>query len=485
MGVPNNIILPFVGVEFNNSRASKGAGTLVFQTLLTGQKTASGTGVPGTVIRVSSADAVAVAAGYGSQLHLMAKEYFKNNAITDTFIYMLEDAVGSVKAQFTITFTGTATKGGEIAMLIDGYRIPVSVASGDDPTDIASAAATAISAVLPYIPVSSASASSGVLTLTAKNGGTLGNGMHVTHSYYDGEVLPTGVSVAVVNSVPGTGDPSLADMISDIGEEWYQVFCSPYTDSSNMELIETELASRFSVMRQIDGVYISARKGTDAELITFATDTLRNSPHCGVAAAGDYPMNVAQIAGAIAGAFAASASQDTAKPLHRINLNGILPPVKEKRRKFIERNTLALNGLMTLNPGNGVQSEATVTMYLKNSAGVKDTSYQQMNNMFVLMVLRYRFIQQILLKYSRAKLADNTDNIGPNQEIITPAIGKGEALMWFKQAQYDGLVENYDAFKSTLQCYRDTANRNKLIWGLGPDLMNQFIVGSGDMFFEN
>ena len=485
MGVPNHIILPFVGVEFNNSRASKGSGTLVFQTLLAGQKTSSGTGIPGTIIRVSSADAVAIAAGYGSQLHMMAKEYFKNNSITDTFIYMLEDAVSSVKAEFTVTFTGTATKGGEIALMIDGYRIPVAVASGDAPSDIASAAASAISAVLPYTCISSSVAELGVLTLTVKNGGTIGNGAHITHSYYDGEVLPTGVSVAIVNSVSGSVDPSLEDMITDIGEEWFQVFCAPYTDSANMSLIETELASRFGVMRQIDGVYISSRKGTDEDLIAFATDTLRNSPHCGVAAATDYPMSVCQIAGAIAGAFAASASQDSAKPLHRITLNGILPPVKEKRKKFIERNTLALNGLMTLNPSNGVQSEATVTMYLKNSSGVRDTSYQQMNNMFVLMVLRYRFIQQILLKYGRAKLADNADNIGPNQEIITPAIGKGEALMWFKQAQYDGLVENYEVFKSTVQCYRDTANRNKLIWFLGPDLMNQFIVGSGDMAFEN
>ena len=89
----------------------------------------------------------------------------------------------------------------------------------------------------------------------------------------------------------------------------------------------------------------------------------------------------------------------------------------------------------------------------------------------------------VLLKYPRAKLADTSANIGPGQQIITPAIGKALAITWAEDAERDGLIENITRFKAAVTCYRDPNNRNKLIWGLPPDLMNQLITGSADMGF--
>ena len=484
MGVPSNFIVPFVGVEFDNSRASKGPAVLNFQTLIFGQKTAAGSGTAGQVMKVNTADDVGRLAGFGSQIHQIAKSYFKNNKITDTFIYMLEDASGSAAAEFEIEVTATSAKAGEIDIYIDGYRIPVGVSLGDTTAAIATKIAAAMNEVEGYLPVTTITATTNTVAFKAKNKGTVGNGTDIRFNYYDGEVMPEGVELDVT-SVAGTVDPSVADMLVDLGEEWYQVFVGPYTDSTNLDLIETELLDRAGVIRQIDGVYIAARKGTDNDLISYATATGRNCQYVITAAVEDYPNHVGQIAGAIAGVFAASASNDAAKPLHRIALEGILPPVKEDRKKIVNRNSLALKGLMTLDPGNGVQTEACVTMYLKNSAGAVDTSYQQANAMFTLMVLRFRFRNSILAKYARAKLADNADNIGPGQQIITPAIGKAEAILWFRQAEFDGLVENFDQFKNEVVCIRDTSNRNRLNWILPPDLMDQFIVGSADMQFIN
>lgn len=485
MGVPSNFIVPFVGVEFDNSRASKGPAVLNFQTLIFGQKTAAGSGTAGQVMKVNTADDVGRLAGFGSQIHQIAKSYFKNNKITDTFIYMLEDASGSAAAEFEIEVTATSAKAGEIDIYIDGYRIPVGVSLGDTATAIATKIAAAMNEVEGYLPVTTITATTNTVAFKAKNKGTVGNGTDIRFNYYDGEVMPEGVECVASTTTQGTVDPSVADMLVDLGEEWYQVFVGPYTDSTNLDLIETELLDRAGVIRQIDGVYIAARKGADNDLISYATATGRNCQYVITAAVEDYPNHVGQIAGAIAGAFAASASNDAAKPLHRIALEGILPPVKEDRKKIVNRNSLALKGLMTLDPGNGVQTEACVTMYLKNSAGAVDTSYQQANAMFTLMVLRFRFRNSILAKYARAKLADNADNIGPGQQIITPAIGKAEAILWFRQAEFDGLVENFDQFKNEVVCIRDTSNRNRLNWILPPDLMNQFIVGSADMQFIN
>jgi phage tail sheath gpL-like len=485
MGVPSNFIVPFVGVEFDNSRASKGPAVLNFQTLIFGQKTAAGFGTAGQSIKVSTADEVGRLAGFGSQIHQIAKSYFKNNKVTDTFIYMLADASSSTAAAFSITVTATSATAGEIDIYIDGYRIPVSVAVDATATEIATSIVTAMTAVEAYIPVTTIASSSGVVTFVAKNKGTVGNGTDIRFNYYEGELMPDGVECVSATVTAGTIDPTVDTMIEALGEEWYQVWVGPYTDATNLDAIETELLDRADVIRQIDGLYISARKGSDAELIAYSTATGRNCQYVITGAAEDYPNSVGQIAGAVAGAFAASAADDAAKPLHRIALEGILPPKKEDRKKIVNRNSLAIKGLMTFDPGNGVQTEACVTMYLTNSSGAADTSYQQATAMFTLMVLRYRFRNAILTKYARAKLADSADNIGPGQQIITPAIGKAEAIMWFRQAESDGLVENFDQFKNEVVCIRDTSNRNRLNWILPPDLMNQFIVGSATMQFIN
>ena len=483
MGVPNNIIVPFVGVEFDNSRASKAPAVLNFQTLIFGQKTSSGSGTSGQILKISTADEVGALSGFGSQIHQIAKSYFLNNKVTDTFICMLDDADAGVAASFSITVTALSVKSGELDVYIDGYRIPVIINDSDSDETIAESIANALSDVEIFLPVTNKDSALGVVTFDAKNAGTVANTLDIRFAYYDGEVIPEGVTLEVDTEVSGAGDVDITPMISAMGEEWYNVLIGPYTDSANLEILETELLDRFGVLRQNDGIYITARKGTDSSLIAYATDSQRNSHSVGTVACDKYPSSIEQIAGAVGGQFASSAANDAAKPLHRLSLSGILPPRKEDRSKLLARNSLARNGLITLNPGNGVQTEATVTMYLKNSSGVADTSYQQLNALFTLMVLRYRFNSQILSKYPRAKLADNADNIGPGQQIITPAIGKAEAIIWFRQAETDGLVENFDQFKREVTCYRDPSNRKKLLWGLPPDLMNQFIVGSADMQF--
>ena len=108
MGVPSNIILPFVGVEFNNSGASTNPGVLNIQALIFGQKTASGTGTKDTIIKVNTAAEVGILGGMGSQIHQMAKKFRSNNKTTDLYVYMLDDAAASTAAAYTITVTASS-----------------------------------------------------------------------------------------------------------------------------------------------------------------------------------------------------------------------------------------------------------------------------------------------------------------------------------------------------------------------------------------
>ena len=128
-------------------------------------------------------------------------------------------------------------------------------------------------------------------------------------------------------------------------------------------------------------------------------------------------------------------------------------------------------------------------MYLKNSAAAADTAYQQQNIVFQLMAARYSFVNRILTRYPRALLANNAEGLQPGQQIMTIDIGKDEAVAWFINGQFIGIFEPgsdaLDTFKDALVVARDDTNVNRINWLLPPDMMNQFIVGSGTLQFRS
>jgi phage tail sheath gpL-like len=144
------------------------------------------------------------------------------------------------------------------------------------------------------------------------------------------------------------------------------------------------------------------------------------------------------------------------------------------------------DGISTFYTDQGavVRIQRMITMYQKNAANADDTAYLDLNTGLTLMYLRYSFRNHILSRYARAKLADDGTPVPAGQSIITPQIGKNEAVAWFLQMRDLGLVENLDQFKTDLICIRSTVDVNRLEWILPPDLINQFVVGAATIKFR-
>jgi phage tail sheath gpL-like len=96
-GVPNNLRVPFVAVEFNNQYAQQGPAQLNYRALLIGQKTSAGSGTANTIVKVSNVDQVIALAGRGSMLHRQALAFFANNRFTDCYIGILADNGAGVR----------------------------------------------------------------------------------------------------------------------------------------------------------------------------------------------------------------------------------------------------------------------------------------------------------------------------------------------------------------------------------------------------
>lgn len=485
--IPSNLRVPFVAVEFDATQASQGPAILVYRGLIIGQKTASGTATANTLHKVTSVEQVITLAGRGSMLHRQALAWFASNTFTEVWIGVLADDGAGVAAAGTITVTGPATADGTIALYIGGVRVPVAVSSGDTAATIA----TAIAAALPSssdMPVTGAV--DGVVNtevdVTFRHKGVVGNSFDIRHSYRDGEALPAGVGLTIVQTTGGTTNPVLTNLIAAMGDTWFHIITHPYTDATSLTAIENELSSRNGPLRMIDGLAITSAAGSLGTLTTLGDG--RNSQHSVIMAQdGESPLTPPmEFAAEVAAIMALYGAEDPARPFQTLAMVNALAQPLGDRFTIQERNLLLYDGIGTTVTGAGdvMKLERPITTYQVNEADAPDAAYLDTTTLLTLMYLRYSFRVQLQTRYPRHKLANDNVRPGPGQAVVTPLLAKGEAVSWFRSMEQRGLVENGDQFKRDLIVERDNSDANRLNFLLPTDLVNFLAVSAVKVQFR-
>lgn len=595
--IPSTLLTPFVAVEIDGSRATSGPQALAYRALILGQKLTGAPAAANSLHNVTSAEAVAVLAGRGSQLHRMALAFFAENRTTDCWIGVLADAPAATHAVGTITISGTPTADGTLAVYVGGERVAVSVTTSDTPTTIATALAAAIGrpasgdVIFDYIglgagdnytvggvtfvgtvgavtpgaatysvdgpdgaqPVSLAaqinahatasklvtatvntdvvtvrarvggstgnaiattttdavnlavsgatlsgadefgrpvvaSSAAGVVTLGACNAGAVANELDLRVNYADGEATPAGLTVAVVQPTGGASNPTLTSLITALGDSWYHVIAHPYTDATSLSAIETELASRFGPMRMVEGVAITAKSANYAT--AAALGATRNSPHSVIVGTNSSPTPPPEYAASVAGVVARYGAIDPARPLQTLSLSWVRAPAEGDRFTLANRNNLLQTGISTTRVGGGdvVQVDRLVTTYRLNAAGAPDTAYRSLETMLSLMYARTNFRNRIATRYPRAKLGNDSTRYPAGEAVITPAIGRAEAVAWFLDMATASPVvfdpSTLAQFKADLVVERNASDPNRLDFLLPPDLINQLVSTAAQIQFR-
>lgn len=193
--------------------------------LLEGQMLSIGAAEPDKIIRVTTDRTLAALFGAGSVIsEALRVALCACPESVELYALPREDNDAGVAAVYTLTFTGTATGPGRATFFLGDavYNIDFAVMEGDTPTDIAAAFLAEVPANFPF----TATVAAGVVTLTAKNAGTVGN--HLTPVYnWAGRsgYAPAGVSVAMAQTVQGSADPEApTDYGSVIGECCYSCY---------------------------------------------------------------------------------------------------------------------------------------------------------------------------------------------------------------------------------------------------------------------
>ena len=477
----DGVRVPFIYGEFDPTGASEDPSLMPYTVLIMGQMLPSGKATPLEPFRPTSAKQADELAGKGSQLASMIKAYLVANNVTKMIAIPVPDAEEGIAATGAIKLNGAVTIGAPVCLYISGILVRAAATIGATADSIISKLAAAINGNedLPVIARNELN----VLTLTAKNKGENGNDIDLRLSYRD-EPIPAGISIEVTPMHGGAGNPDISEAIAAMGDTQYHVIASAFTDAFSLDLLHAEMESRWGPLCQIDGQVIMVKSGTFGQVTTFTSKL--NGKHFTVIPSEGSPTAPWVDAAASAGVVAYYANNDPARGFRTLLVPGVLAPhPRDRWPNFPEKNQGYFEGVSGryVAPDGTVRFQKLITTHVYNELGAEDKAFLSLNSPLTLSYLRYDWRNYLLLKYPRHKLAGDADAKFYNvtQPIMTPKLGKAEAIARFKVWLEMGLVEGFDQFKQDVIVERNSKNENRLDWLLRPDLMNQFEVG-GTLF---
>ncbi len=462
--IPMNLRVPLFYAEVDNSQANSGAQTQ--RTLIIGQVLASGSAVVGVPVLGQGVTDAQAKGGQGSMLALMTAAYVAADQFGEVWFLPLADADGSVAAKGSVLIAGTPTTTGVVSLYIAGQLISLTVTTGETPADIATALAKLINAS-GNLPVS-AVATAATVALAAKNQGIAGNEIDLRLNYRgtpSGEAVPTGLQLTLTALTGGATNPVMDTALASLGDELFDFIVCPYTDTASLDALKALLndkTGRWSYASQVYGHVFAAQRGTLATLATAGNT--RNNQHESVMGFYDSPSPAWIWAADVAGTAAVALRADPGRPLQTLTLSTVLAPPSPSQFILGERNTLLWDGISTFMVGSDgtVAIENLITTYQKNSFGVADDSYLQVETLFLLMFVLRAQRALVTSKYSRVKLAANGTRFAPGSAVVTPIVIRSDLIAQYREMEFNGYVQDADGFAKALIVERNSANPNRV-----------------------
>lgn len=395
-----------------------------------GSDTSYGDGNVGRIIRGTWFNAVAIGSddveNVGYIKSLLDERFTATVQQTGVCFFALNGS-SVTKAKKSVTFTGTPVSSEDVVVSVNGNEVTYTTSSTTLADEIAGIAA-AINADNALKQIVLASASTGKLILQWKGAGT-GDDMDVAV-----EVGESGLTAGDVTVETGT-------------------------------TVKNATAT-FDALRT---------RGESLDSKVVCLPALPESPTPGF-----------EIAAAVMGCIAPKALNDPAQPLSNWAVAGIVAPREDDREDIQGNNLLLKAGCACIAAaGDGtVYLKRIVTTYKHNAAGASDTSYRQLENVFDLSYLRWDWNNYMASKYPHAKLADDGDNFGEGQVVITPSLGKSELLSRYSFWEEKGLVKNYAEFAENLVVMLDPEDEYAMQFLAPVHLIKQFFIGKTKFLFD-
>lgn len=478
--IPPTLRAPLFYAELDASKANTTPDAQ--RALLIGQKLAAGSLPVNVPVIAQSVIDVTAATGAGSILASMMRAYRDNDADGEMWVLPLADDLSATAATGAITFSGTTSAAGTLALYVGGKLVTTPLASGQSASQVAATIAAALAAV-PELAVSAA-ANAAAVNLTAKNAGLCGNDIDLRVNYLGsagGEALPAGLTVSFTAMSGGTVNPSLTAGLAALNDTSFDFIVCSLTDTGSMAAIKTLLSDtapgRWSWQTQVYGHCFVAVRGSAGTAAAYAAGL--NSQHISCIGYADSPTPPWRWAAALAGAAAVSLRADPGVPLQFLTLAGVKAPPLASRFSFPIRNaTLLYSGVTTWtgDTTNTVTLENVVTTYVTNAQGQADDSYLEVETLFLLMFILRRLRGVVVEKFGRVKLAADGVRLQAGSNVVTPSTIRAEIIAQYRQLEAEGMVQQSDAFAAGLVVQKNATNPNRVDVLLPAVLVDQLRV---------
>ena len=457
-------LVPGVAAKIDFSRAIRGLRGMPRRLLLIAQKTSSGNAVLNSLNKAVGNDADAVAlCGDGSMGVAMWRAAKANLAPgVPIDLIVVPEASGSVAAtgQIQLVISGsTFPNAGTIPVYIGGVRVSVAVSTSDTPAIAVTRLVAAINAVASLPVTASVGSSTNILLLTAKWGGTSGNDIDIRQLYYPDDALPTGLYALVTAMSGGAGVPDITLAIAAMAAYRATEIVCPYTDASNMALLEAELETRWGANNMQDGQAVtSVRFANSAAAQTWLNGRNSAQVHtiCTVADASS-PWETAAMVGA---AIESLAATDPAVPHMGIDLAGYKGPMAGKHWSGTTPNDLLTVGgsVLVIHDDYTAELSRVVTNYTKNGRGAADRSKASLNWIKTMSYYRWMCVTEFQTKYFNFKIAEYLTEPIEGQNIMTAELGEEIMVGLYLEFMKVGLVQNLPYYKDSLVVEVDGPN---------------------------
>ena len=487
--VPEPLYRPGSYVEVRPGYQNVGLLPYPARNLIIGQMTSAGTAVAGAINQNITQPAQAtLLGGVGSILETQVLAYLKSGCPIPLDVIAVADATGSTAATQTVTIGGTWTAGGTVPIQVAGTRVAIGALGSDTPLTVGPAWAAAVNAI-PQLPVTAAAgsgSSANVVTLTAKNKGLTGSDINLVVCPATGDVLPTGMTVTLAAGTAGAVAPSIAGAISAIYGLWYTGIAMPWQDTTNVQLLGTELVRRFNAMVREDArAYLCITGSYSATVSAIANINYRDTAVLPMTKPGSTPWAVGA---SMLGVCEAALLKDPSLQLGELALPGIVGPQRVNLLDDTEAELMlaAKGSTYTMLRDGTVILSRVLSSYTANAQGVADSlAYFDFNEVAVASRIRYDWRQFRKVRFPTNKLApDGSTAAEYNSNIATPSRMKAayssRMMVWAKT----GWIENETADARASYFLIDPNDRNRMNYHVQYTRIGNLIVDAGVLEFQ-
>ena len=393
--IPSSIRKPGQYLEFNTRNAVSTLPSAVQKLLIIAQRLAAGNVLALVPTQVFSAAEAADAFGSGSLAHLMVKTAIAENPYIDVTVCALDDAGGSAAATGTVTLAGTATAPGVLRLYVGNRRIEVAIATGDTAAATATSLNTALG-LLADLPTT-AGVAGAVVTLTARNKGTVANQVDLL-----AECTAAGISATVVTLANGSVDPDITLALVKVFAAQFDKIVTPYNDQTSLTALKTHLTTVSNAIEKRPGCGVYAQDAALASATTLAGQ-INDGRIVGILLRGTKSPSY-EVAAAVAAIWAAQ--PDPAMPLNGLPLVTINAPTIDKLLSRTEQETCLHNGVAPLEAAadGTVRIVRLITTYTINAQGVSDVALLDATTITSLDYARAAWRDRIALRFPRNKI---------------------------------------------------------------------------------